>query len=147
MQRKREWGGGEEQGRRWMYKKPVLSPCAAPPRPPPRGWCDGVEMKEGLWRRSDPSLTPSKEEERDQSRGPWHSKRCQDTHTHSTFHIMHLTSFRSTFRRWLYSPFYFAWSTAFWNWPYGLSFFCIFSVLTAPVSSTCWWMATKAFLC
>lgn len=73
--------GGKEQERRRRYKKPVVSACAAPSHPPPRVWCDGVKMKERLWRRSDPSLAPSKEEERDQSRGPWHSKRCQDTHT------------------------------------------------------------------
>lgn len=102
-------------------------------------------MKERLWRRSDPSLAPSKEEERDQSRGPWHSKRCQDTHTQSTFHIMHLTSFRSTFEGDFTVHFILLWAQLSESDHMGNHFFYTFSVVTAPKShiSTCCRMTTQ----
>lgn len=52
MLRKGEREGGEEQGRRWMYKKQVLSACAAPLALPPEdgvmGWRWKRDFEEGV---------------------------------------------------------------------------------------------------
>lgn len=117
MQREGGWEGGVERGMRWMYLKLVLCACATPP--PPRGRSDGVQRWKGDFEEGVilPSL-PRRRRKRDQSRGPWHSKRCQDTHTLSTFHIMHLTSFKSTFEGNFTVHFITLWDF-FFNWPCG----------------------------